>query len=65
MTLKAVFGLPYRGVKGLVGSIVRLLGLTLPIPDHTLLLRRANTLTVQIPVRRGVDRSTSWSIPRA
>lgn len=52
LTLKAVFDLPYRMVEGLAGSIVRLMGLTLPIPDHTLLSRRAQTLTVQIPRRQ-------------
>ena len=52
LTLKAVFDLPYRMVEGLAGSIVRLMGLTLRIPDHTLLSRRAQTLTVQIPCRQ-------------
>lgn len=49
LTLKAVFDLPYRMVEGLAGSIVRLLGVALSMPDHTLLSRRAKTLTVQIP----------------
>ncbi len=52
LTLKAVFDLPYRRVEGLAGSIVRLLGLPLRIPDHTLWSRRAKTLTVQIPRRQ-------------
>ena len=51
LTLKAVFDLPYRMVEGLAGSIVQLMGLALPIPDHTLLSRRAKTLTVMIPRR--------------
>lgn len=51
LTLKAVFALPYRRVEGLAGSIMRLMGWALPIPDHTLLSRRAQTLTVQIPRR--------------
>lgn len=51
LVLKAVFDLPYRRVEGLAGSIVRLLGLTLSIPDHTLLSRRAKTLRVEIPRR--------------
>jgi hypothetical protein len=49
--LKAVFDLPYRMVEGLTGSIVQLLGLALPIPDHTGMSRRAKTLQVQIPRR--------------
>jgi len=52
LTLKAVFDLPYRMVEGLAGSIVRLLGVALSIPDHTLVSRRAKTLTVQIPRRQ-------------
>ena len=38
-------------VEGLAGSIVRLLGVTLSIPDHTLLSRRAKTRRVEIPRR--------------
>ena len=52
LTLKAVFDLPYRRVEGRAGSIVSLMGLTLPIPDHIRLSRRAQTLTVQIPRRQ-------------
>jgi hypothetical protein len=48
---EAVFDVPYRMVEGLAGSIVRMLGLTLAIPDHTLLSRRAKTLRVEIPRR--------------
>lgn len=51
LTLKAVFDLPYRMVEGLAGSIVPLMGLTVAIPDPTLLSRRAKTLTVAIPRR--------------
>jgi hypothetical protein len=51
LTLKAVFDLPDRMGEGLAGSIVRLMGLALPIPDHTLMSRRAKTLTVLIPRR--------------
>lgn len=49
LTLKAVFDLPYRMVEGLTSSIVRLLGVARSLPDHTLLSRRAKTLTVPIP----------------
>jgi hypothetical protein len=51
LMLKAVFDLPYRMVEGLAGSIIQLMGLTLSIPDHTLMSRRAKTLTVVIPRR--------------
>lgn len=51
LVLKAVFDLPFRMVEGLAGSIVRLLGLALAIPDPTLMSRRAKTLRVEIPRR--------------
>src|SRR5215208_5511114 len=46
LTLRAVFRLVYRQTEGLIGSIMRLLGLDLPVPDHTTLSRRAVTLEV-------------------
>src|SRR6185437_8844102 len=46
LTLKAVFRLALRQTEGLIGSLMRLLGLDLPIPDHTTLSRRAETLEV-------------------
>src|SRR5215213_6034494 len=44
LTLKAVFRLALRQTEGLIGSIIRLLGLDLSVPDHTTLSRRAETL---------------------
>jgi hypothetical protein len=49
LTLRAVFRLAYRQTEGLIGSLMRLLGLTLPVPDHTTLSRRAATLEVPRP----------------
>src|SRR3954471_4952468 len=49
LTLKAVFRLAYRQTEGLIGSIIGLLGLDLPVPDHTTLSRRAATLEVPRP----------------
>src|SRR4051794_21099824 len=46
LTLRAVFRLGLRQTEGLVGSILRLLGLDLAVPDHTTLSRRAATLEV-------------------
>src|SRR5215217_1958962 len=46
LTLRAVFRLAYRQTEGLIGSIIGLLGLTLPVPDHTTLSRRAATVEV-------------------
>jgi hypothetical protein len=39
----------YRQAKGLIGSIISLLGLTLRVPDHTTLSRRSATLAVPRP----------------
>lgn len=50
LTLKAVFRLALRQTQGLIGSIINLLGLTLAIPDHSTVSRRAGTLDV--PQRR-------------
>ncbi len=49
LTLRAVFRLAYRQAEGLIGSIVSLLGLSLRVPDHTTLGRRAATLEVPRP----------------
>ena len=49
LTLKAVFRLALRQTEGLIGSIIRLLGLDLSVPDHTTLSRRAETLEVPVP----------------
>src|SRR3954466_7882740 len=55
LTLRAVFRLAYRQTEGLIGSLMRLLGLDLPAPDHTTLSRRAET--VEVPQPRSVSRS--------
>jgi Transposase DDE domain len=49
LTLRAVFRLAYRQTEGLIGSVLGLLGLTLRVPDHTTLSRRAATLEVPRP----------------
>ena len=41
LTLRAVFRLALRQTEGLIGSILRLLGLELAVPDHSTLSRRA------------------------
>ncbi len=54
LTLRAVFRLALRQTEGLIGSILRLLGLDLSVPDHTTLSRRAETLEVPRP-RSGTE----------
>ena len=53
LTLRAVFRLAYRQAEGLISSIVDLLGLSLRVPDHTTLSRRAATLDVPRPRSTG------------
>jgi hypothetical protein len=52
LTLRAVFRLALRQTEGLIDSIIHLLGLTLAVPDHSTLSRRAETLNVPRPRAR-------------
>src|SRR4028119_2046826 len=52
LTLRTVFRLALRQTEGLIGSVLQLLGLDLPVPDHSTLSRRAETLAGARP-RRG------------
>ena len=61
MTLRAVFRLGLRQTEGLIGSILRLLGLELRVPDHTTLSRRAATLEVPRSRSEAAGRCTCWS----
>jgi len=49
LTLRAVFRLALRHTAGLIGSVTGMLGLTLAVPDHPPLSRRAETLEVPRP----------------
>lgn len=49
LMLKVVFHLPYRALEGFGRSLMSLMGLDMPIPDHSHMSRRAKTLEVQIP----------------
>lgn len=53
LTLRAVFRLALRQSEGLIGSIMKMLEIDLPIPDHTTLSRRACGLPVCNPARIG------------
>ena len=48
-TIRSVFRLAYRQAEGLIGSVISLLGLTLPVPDHTTLSRRSAGVAVPRP----------------
>ena len=52
LTLRLVFHLPLRQAEGFLGSLLTLMGLDLPCPDHTTLSRRNRT----VAVRRHLDR---------
>jgi len=44
LMLRLAFGRPWRQTEGLPGSLMRLLGLELPVPDHTAFSRRGADL---------------------
>lgn len=46
LMLRLAFGRPWRQTEGLLGSLMRLLGLNLPVPDHTTFSRRSANLEV-------------------
>src|ERR687885_303913 len=46
LTLRVIFRLGLRQTEGLIGSLLPLLGLELPVPDHSTLSRRARTLAM-------------------
>ena len=46
LMLRLAFGRPWRQTEGLLASIMRLLSLDLPVPDHTTFSRRSANLTV-------------------
>jgi Transposase DDE domain len=54
LTLRAVFRLGLRQSEGFIGSIMRLLEIDLPVPDHSTLRRRACGLSVQSRPRCGI-----------
>lgn len=49
LTLKEVFHLTNREVEGFVRSLFALMGLRLPVPDHSTLSKRGKTLQVKLP----------------
>src|SRR5689334_1680275 len=54
LMLASVFRLPLRQAEGFVRSLMVLMGLALPVPDHTTLARRRRTVAVDMhaPGRR-------------
>jgi hypothetical protein len=56
LTLRAVFRLALRQSEGLIGSIMELLEIDLPVPDHSTLSRRACGVPVQNLPRSGTGK---------
>ena len=54
LTMRAIFHLALRQTEGLIGSVIRLLGLALTVPDHSTMCRRSKTLVLP-PLRRSVS----------
>src|SRR4030065_1761533 len=52
LMVKGVYHLAYRQTEGFAGSLSKLLGVALPIPDYSTLNRRAKTLKVDLPTRK-------------
>jgi hypothetical protein len=61
LILRTVFHQPLRQTEGLVGSLLELMGLDLPVSDHSTVSRRCRTLTIALGPGRRADRCTCWS----
>jgi len=48
LTLRLIFHLPLRQAEGFLTALFRLMGLDLPVPDHTTLSRRGQLLDVRL-----------------
>ena len=53
--LRLAFGRPWRQTEGMLGSIMDLLGLEMPVPDHTTLSRRSANLRVATALKKGLE----------
>ncbi|MCW3479533.1 transposase [Neisseriaceae bacterium JH1-16] len=61
LTMKVLFKLALRQARGLVSSLVKLLGLDWPVPCFSTDSRRQVTLTVDIPIRQRAEPLIYWS----
>ena len=52
LMLRLAFGRPWRQTEGMLGSLMELLGLNLPVPDHTTFSRRSVELGVATALRK-------------
>ncbi|NEP06390.1 MAG: hypothetical protein F6K25_07460 [Okeania sp. SIO2G4] len=49
-TLATLFSLAGRQIEGFLESIFELMGIDLPVPDHSTLCRRLSKLNIKIPI---------------
>jgi hypothetical protein len=61
LTLRLLFHLPLRQTEGFLRSVLQLMGLTLPCPDHTTLSRRHATVEIG-PLKTGVQQEPTCLI---
>ena len=54
-TVQEIYHLPLRQTEGLLGSMLRLLDVELPVPDHSTLSRRRATWELALPRTRGKE----------
>jgi hypothetical protein len=59
VTVKSVFHLGGRQASGFVGSIFTLMGVELPVPDHTTVSRRMGKLSICLPIEQGTG---AWHV---
>ena len=55
LVVKAVFHLSLRSTQGFLESVVRLMGVDLPIPDYTTVCKRQRDLQLQLGARPAVQ----------
>ncbi len=49
VTIQSLFNLPGRQTEGFVESLFALMGIDLPVPDHSTLSRRMGKVEVEMP----------------
>ena len=60
LTVKVLFGPPFRQMTGFVTSLVNLAGLDMVVPDYSKLCWRQKTLAMQLPPGARTDRWICW-----
>jgi hypothetical protein len=64
IALRLLFHLPLRQTEGFLGSVLRLIGLALPCPDHTTLSRRNTTVAIQRKIECAAQGPISVTVDR-